>query len=1281
MKNKIYKNMSKMYRQIKYLKYLLKHKMLFRLFNFFFGKNIIFVKVLGLLYGVMTFSLTGPLYFFILLIITGAEIKNTQIPAIIGFFIGQIIICASIFYIPLYNLLSKPHTITAIIIFLLILSWYNRERLKSKVTKKKFIFLIHLLLQLLNFLIIPSSSLKRSMNFYIFQAYIYKKQLFLISFFIGNFIVYIVFLILVTLIFSDTVKNVVLEIFPPHKRIYKSIYICYAKFYHVLLYITYFFIFGRIPFIFRDRSYNFKKKKSGLKHIIKKKKELEKKTLLKYFFDIQCWGKPTRYIKNRRTANFVRKEMSQYFFSIFNEKNNKFNINIFHTYSPNLYNFLKLINEVRILKKSNSNKDKTNEITDNWYFKNEFYDRVNLLNKDLYTKKIINFSDAIETKARLFDYIEESKKNILKVSLNLHEFNQNKISDSFSSFLKILYDDINTFREIKHLRKKYFFEKKKLPKWLYKLVSEAHFSAAGLSGFQPGVRSRKLKRVVALKTRSIKKDKKTGKEKEQIEESVFLRYVTQPDSRKNVIRGAMRTKRRKVCVYHLFQETIYSPLFAAKNYKKLKLVFFSWPINILNKLKKKKVLIIKKDIYKETDPIGNYQAKLWDAFPISHMLRGTILMMHSRLRKNIILPSLIIVKNLGRLLLLQSPEFYEDFKELDKELHIKCTFNGVQLSKTEFPKQWQTEGMQIKVLFPFKLKPWRSSKYKKRKPFFLTFLGNKTKIPYGKPMIEKSYFFKPIFRYINKKLNRIIRYIKSILYNIKNAIKKILDIIIEIKKNKQDLYKKNEEEYNIETHIIKLDEKIRLLKKITPDIKLINNTNINNLIKRKIKRIKFKTQNLIFFVLKKKTNFIKKKIIENIICLNKFIIKILNKCIYQINKSNEKNIIYKINFKFVRDKNNEQSLSQAYVLYKIIQQNTNKISFYTWNDLLNSNQFNIKKIPLPYNHKKHKIYEYSKLAISYLNRNDNYLANLKYYIDNVNDIKEHDRLVSLQKKYCLTEIKPCFDLDTLYTVEENRIIENNLIEIKEKEKEDEKNLINLSEKDKQKKEWDDFFDKWTLYQLQTRYKLIKKRMIDNIKTYSLLLRLINKEAYIKDMSYTDMFYSALKKKEIDLYLLGLNNMTLQEIKERDLFETHRIFIPKYKKLNHLKLKYFYIHQLISLSFTTEFLNRDLDLCFIPEKLLSVNHCREWRIKTNFNLYNSNLSSLLFNDDDEFIRNVKRYVYYNNSKDICNFKKYLWPSFMLEDLACINRYWFNTNDGSRFNILRIRMYIRNNKNHK
>lgn len=82
-----------------------------------------------------------------------------------------------------------------------------------------------------------------------------------------------------------------------------------------------------------------------------------------------------------------------------------------------------------------------------------------------------------------------------------------------------------------------------------------------------------------------------------------------------------------------------------------------------------------------------------------------MLITQSILRKYVVLPSLIIAKNLGRMLFLQLPEWSEDLQEWNREMHIKCTYNGVQLSETEFPQNWLSDGIQIKILFPFRLKP------------------------------------------------------------------------------------------------------------------------------------------------------------------------------------------------------------------------------------------------------------------------------------------------------------------------------------------------------------------------------------------------------------------------------------------------------------------------------------------------------------------------------------------------------------------------------------------------
>lgn len=45
------------------------------------------------------------------------------------------------------------------------------------------------------------------------------------------------------------------------------------------------------------------------------------------------------------------------------------------------------------------------------------------------------------------------------------------------------------------------------------------------------------------------------------------------------------------------------------------------------------------------------------------------------------------------------------------------------------------------------------------------------------------------------------------------------------------------------------------------------------------------------------------------------------------------------------------------------------------------------------------------------------------------------------------------------------------------------------------------------------------------------------------------------------------------------------------------------------------------------------------------------------------------------KKLIKLKLFLWPNYRLEDLACMNRYWFDTNNGSRFGMVRIHMYPR------
>nr|QKK49495.1 Ycf1.2 [Stevenia cheiranthoides] len=209
-------------------------------------------------------------------------------------------------------------------------------------------------------------------------------------------------------------------------------------------------------------------------------------------------------------------------------------------------------------------------------------------------------------------------------------------------------------------------------------------------------------------------------------------------------------------------------------------------------------------------------AETWDSFLFAQIIRGFLLVTQSILRKYIIFPLLIIIKNIVRILLFQSPEWSEDLKDWKREMHVKCTYNGVQLSETEFPRNWLTEGIQIKILFPFYLKPWHKSKFQssqkarlkkikdkgeKNNFCFLTVWGMETDLPFGSPQ-KKPSFFEPIFKELKKRIKKfktksflVLRIFKeraTIFRKVTKEIKKwILKNFLFIKGKKKDLAKQN----------------------------------------------------------------------------------------------------------------------------------------------------------------------------------------------------------------------------------------------------------------------------------------------------------------------------------------------------------------------------------------------------------------------------------------------------------------------------------------------------------
>nr|YP_010313561.1 Ycf1 protein [Primula palinuri]UNA62596.1 Ycf1 protein [Primula palinuri] len=404
---------------------------------------------------------------------------------------------------------------------------------------------------------------------------------------------------------------------------------------------------------------------------------------------------------------------------------------------------------------------------------------------DRFEKKMSYFLTLINDLARERESNLNSKGSFFFSEQEKVEFEKEK------NFLKFLFNAILIDTNNKKRKKNIIGIKeirKKVPRWSYKLINELEQQEGEGEEDVPidhEIRSRKFKRVVIFSDNRQNSDttNKDTNNPDQTDEVALIRYSQQSDFRRDIIKGSIRAQRRKTVIWELFQANVHSLLFLNRIDKLslfsfdtsglMKLIFRNWmregaELKISdyteeerNEGKKKEK--DKKEENKRKEKARIEIAEAWDGIPFAQVIRGLMLITQSTLRKYILLPSLIIVKNIARMLLLQFPEWSEDLKEWNREIHIKCTYNGVQLSEREFPKNWLLDGIQIKILFPFCLKPWHGSKLRysyldrmkkkgQRDDFcFLTVWGMETELPFGSPRKRPS-FFEPILKKLETKL-------------------------------------------------------------------------------------------------------------------------------------------------------------------------------------------------------------------------------------------------------------------------------------------------------------------------------------------------------------------------------------------------------------------------------------------------------------------------------------------------------------------------------------------------
>nr|QHS70139.1 hypothetical protein RF1 [Pediomelum tenuiflorum] len=408
-----------------------------------------------------------------------------------------------------------------------------------------------------------------------------------------------------------------------------------------------------------------------------------------------------------------------------------------------------------------------------------------------------------------------------------HEQVKMNYEEEKKQIIQILFDAIRTDLNEKTIvnRKKTKCIKineihKKVPRWSYKYIDELEQLEGKNEGENYQIRSRKAKRVVILNNKSkfFKKydtynhtGDSNNAEKKKKNELALIRYSQQSDFRRDIIKGSIRAQRRKTVTWKFFQKRVHSPLFLDKiekplffsfdSFKSMKIFFMfkiwmrkntEFEISSYIEEKGTKESSKKEEEKKENEERKRIEiAEVWDSIIFAQVIRGVLLITQSILRKYILLPSLIIIKNMARILFFQFPEWSEDFRDWKREMYIKCTYNGVQLSEREFPQKWLTDGIQIKILFPFRLKPWHKSKLRsnekkkdamKKKNFcFLTVWGMEVDLPFsGSPQKNRfASFFDPIFKELKKKTKQFQFFTFLVLKVLSEKSKLFLTILIE----------------------------------------------------------------------------------------------------------------------------------------------------------------------------------------------------------------------------------------------------------------------------------------------------------------------------------------------------------------------------------------------------------------------------------------------------------------------------------------------------------------------
>nr|YP_010308241.1 Ycf1 protein [Meconopsis pseudohorridula]ULU28657.1 Ycf1 protein [Meconopsis pseudohorridula] len=211
------------------------------------------VVVVGLYYGFLTTFSIGPSSLFLLRARVMEEGTEKEVSATTGFITGQLMMFISIYYAPLHLALGRPHTITVLVLPYLLFNffWNNHKNVfdYGSTTRNSMrnlsiqcVFLNNLIFPLFNHFILPSSTLARLVNIYMFRCN--NKMLFVTSSFVGWLIGHILFMKWVGLVLFWIRKNNYIR---SNKYLVSELRNSMARIFSIILFITCVYYLGRIP--------------------------------------------------------------------------------------------------------------------------------------------------------------------------------------------------------------------------------------------------------------------------------------------------------------------------------------------------------------------------------------------------------------------------------------------------------------------------------------------------------------------------------------------------------------------------------------------------------------------------------------------------------------------------------------------------------------------------------------------------------------------------------------------------------------------------------------------------------------------------------------------------------------------------------------------------------------------------------------------------------------------------------------------------------------------------